>query len=172
MKKLYDKVEFFIPQGFFILIFLLMSIQVFTRYVFNFTLSWNIEMCRYSFVWLTFTGAAYVRKENTHIKIEMLFNYFYEKFPLRVQKIVWLSKELLSILYLIILIIFGFILAYNSRRFLSQAMQISQFFLYISVSIGMTFYLIREIQDAIKSYKQKYLNKKSAINSRVKRRLK
>ena len=100
MKKLYDKIEFFIPQGLFILIFLLMSIEVFTRYVFNFAIFWNIELCRYSFVWLTFVGAGYVRKENAHIKIEMLFNYFYEKFPLRIQKVVWLSKELLSIIYL------------------------------------------------------------------------
>lgn len=172
MRKLYDKIEFFIPQGFFILVFLLISIQVFTRYILNFTLPWNIEMCRYSFVWLTFTGAAYIRKENAHIKIEILFNYLYKKCAPRIQKIIWLSKELLTIIYLIILIIYGCTLAYNSRRFLSQAMQMSQFYLYISVSIGMVFYLIREAQCAIKYYKEEFLNKKSLINGYIKKGLK
>ena len=169
MKNFYDKVEFFIPQVFFILVFLLMSTQVFTRYVLNYTVSWNIELCRYSFVWLTFTGAAYVRKKGTHIKIEMLFNYFFKKCSLRVKKIVWLSRELLIIIYLILLIIYGGSLAYHSRRFLSQAMQMSQFFLYISVSVGMAFYLVREIQDAIKYYKVEFLNKKSFINGYIKK---
>jgi len=172
LKNLYDKIEEYIPQILFLFILLLMAVQVFTRYILNFTLPWNIELCRYSFVWLTFTGAAYVRKENAHIKIEVLFNYLYKKCAPRIQKIIWLSKELLTIVYLIVLIIFGVILAYNSRRFLSQAMQISQFYLYISVSIGMIFYLIREIQYAIKYYKKEYLNKKSLIKGHIKRGLK
>jgi len=171
LRKLYDKVEFFIPQVFFILVFLLISIQVFTRYILNFTLSWNIEMCRYSFVWLTFTGAAYVKKENAHIKIEILFNYLYKKCTPRIQKIIWFSKELLTVIYLIILIIYGCTLAYNSRRFLSQAMQISQFFLYISVSVGMVFYLVREIQYAIKYYKKEYLSKKKLVGDYIKKEL-
>lgn len=171
MKNLYDKIEEYIPQILFLFIFLLMAVQVFTRYILNFSLPWNIELSRYSFVWLTFMGAAYVRKENTHIKIDILFNYLYKKCAPRIQKIIWLSKELLTIVYLIVLIVFGFILAYNSHRFLSQAMQISQFYLYISVSIGMIFYLIREIQYAIKYYKKEYLNKNSLINGHIKKRL-
>lgn len=171
MKNLYDKIEEYIPQILFLFIFLLMAVQVFTRYILNFSLPWNIELSRYSFVWLTFMGAAYVRKENTHIKIDILFNYLYKKCAPRIQKIIWLSKELLTIVYLIVLIVFGFILAYNSHRFLSQAMQISQFYLYISVSIGMIFYLIREIQYAIKYYKKEYLNKNSLINGHIKKGL-
>lgn len=150
MKKFFNRVVLLIPAGLFIIIFLLMSIQVFTRYLMGFTLSWNIELCRYSFVWLTFVGAAYVRKENSHVKIDFMNKYLITKMSQGTQKVFWITKQLITITYLIVVIILGFFLAYNSRLFLSQAMQISQFFLYISVSIGMAFYLIIEIQDAIK----------------------
>lgn len=155
----YNKFEEYIPLILFLFIFSLMAIQVFTRYIFNFTLPWNIELCRYTFVWLTFVGAAYVRKMDSHIKIEIFFNYIYEKMSLNQQKAIWLFKELLTILYLIALIIFGYILAYKSRRFMSQAMQISQFFLYISVSVGTVFFFVREIQDIIYYYRVHFLSK-------------
>jgi TRAP-type C4-dicarboxylate transport system permease small subunit len=157
LKNLYNKIEEYTPQILFLFIFLLMAIQVFTRYILNFTLPWNIELCRYSFVWLTFVGAAYVRKINTHIKIEIFFNSIYDKMPLRQQKIIWLFREGLTVAYLIALVIFGYILAYKSRRFMSQAMQISQFYLYISSTIGSLFFLIREIQDMINYYQKHFL---------------
>ena len=59
-----------------------MTTQIITRYVFNFSVAWNIELSRYTFVWLTFVGAAFVRKQESHIKIEILFNVVNKKtFP-------------------------------------------------------------------------------------------
>ena len=58
---------------FFLLIFILMSMQVFTRYLFGITFAWNEEMARYTFVWLTFIGAAYARKQKAHIRIEIVY---------------------------------------------------------------------------------------------------
>jgi TRAP-type C4-dicarboxylate transport system permease small subunit len=165
LKNLYNKIEEYVPLVFFLLIFFLMAIQVFTRYIFNFTLAWNIELVRYSFVWITFVGAAYVRKEDSHIKIDILFNYAYNKMSLNQQKFFWSFKELLTIFYLIALIVFGYILAYRSRRFLSQAMQISQFYLYISVTVGSLFFLIREIQDIIVYYRKHFI---SSANESIK----
>lgn len=159
--KHYDKFEERIAVFLFLFIFVLMSTQIFTRYLLNFTFAWNIELCRYTFVWLTFIGAAYVRKHGSHIKIEILFNYFNQKFSPGVQKSVWLIKELLTFAYLIGLIYFGFILAYKSRRFMSQAMQISQFYLYISASVGGLLYLIREAQTSYQYYQENFSYKSS-----------
>lgn len=160
MKNLFDKVEIHLPQILFLLIFLLMTTQVFTRYILNYTLPWNIELCRYTFVWLTFVGASYVRKIDSHIKIEIFFNFIYGKMSLSQQKMIWLFKEVLMVSYLIALIILGYILAYKSRRFMSQAMQISQFYLYISVTVGSLFFLVREIQDIIHYYQKHFLAEK------------
>ena len=153
---IYDRLEEVVPVILFLLIFALMSVQIFTRYLLHFTLPWNIELSRYTFVWLTFLGAAYVRKQHSHIKIEILYNYVNEKLPLGWQKALWLFKEVISVIYVIALIYFGIILAYKSRRFMSQAMQISQFYLYISVSVGSLLYLLRELQLSYQEYREKF----------------
>ena len=148
--KIYDKLEEIVSLVFFLLIFSLMTIGVINRYVFNVTFPWNIELCRYSFVWLTFVGAAYVRKIDSHIKIEILFNFINKKLSKGPQKIIWIAKEILTIAFLIALLYYGFVLANKTWRFKSQAMQIPQFFLYISVSIGALLYLLREVWASIR----------------------
>jgi len=154
LKRLIDVFEEGITAFLFLFIFTLMTMQVFTRYVLQFSFSWNIEIIRYAFVWLTFFGAAFVRKENEHIKIEIFFNFINNKAPKWMQKIMWVFKKILIIAFLVCLIYLGYLLANNSIRFKSQAMQISQFYLYISVTIGGLFYLLREIRESIKEYKK------------------
>ena len=131
-----------------------MTIGVINRYVFNVTFPWNIELCRYSFVWLTFLGAAYVRKLDAHIKIEILYNFISKRLSKGPQKIIWIAKEILTIAFFIGLLYFGFVLANKTWRFKSQAMQIPQFYLYISVSIGALLYLLREIPASIRFYRK------------------
>ena len=150
--RIYDIFEESIAFGFFSIIFFLMVFGVITRYLFDTSYPWNIELCRYSFVWLTFAGAAYLRKENGHIRIEFVSNFLNKKLPLGGRKGIWLCKEILTIGFLIVLLYYGFILANKTWRFKSQAMQIPQFCLYISVSVGALLYLIREIPGAIRDF--------------------
>ncbi|GAK59919.1 hypothetical protein U27_06905 [Candidatus Vecturithrix granuli] len=152
LKKVYDTFEEGVSVALFLLIFLLMTTQIITRYIFNFSFSWNIELSRYTFVWLTFVGAAFVRREDSHIKIEILFNCVNKLLPPAGQKVFWLFKQMLSFAYLLALIWLGYVLASKSIRFKSQAMQISQFYLYISVTVGACMYLYREIQGCVRSY--------------------
>ncbi len=154
--KIYDKLEESISLVFFLLIFTLMTMGVFNRYLLGKTFAWNIELCRYSFVWLTFVGAAFVRKQDRHIKIEILFNYINQRLSPGAQKILWILKTILTIAFLIALIYLGFILANKTWRFKSQAMQIPQFFLYISVTVGATLYLLREIPDSARYYREHF----------------
>ena len=159
LHKIYDKLEESISLVFFVLIFGLMTMGVLNRYLIGKAFAWNIELCRYSFVWLTFVGAAFVRKQDTHIKIEILFNYLNQRLSPGVQKVIWIFKEILTIAFLIALIYLGFILANKTWRFKSQAMQIPQFFLYISVTVGAVLYLLREIPDSIRYYREHFPQK-------------
>ena len=151
--RIYDIFEEYIAFVFFSVIFILMVFGVVTRYLFNTSYSWNIELCRYSFVWLTFAGAAYLRRENAHIRIEFVMNFLNRKLPPWGRKGVWIFSKLLTIGFLIALIYLGFILANKTWRFKSQAMQIPQFYLYISVSVGGLLYLYREILETIRDLK-------------------
>lgn len=148
MKNLHNKIEEYVSCIFFLLIFLLMVGGVFLRYLFGVSFSWNIELARYSFVWLTFIGAAFVRSNDGHIKIELLLNHLKEKRP---QLAFYLTTiiRIITIIYLVLIVYLSYHLSIRSWRFKSQAMQIPQFFLYISVCIGSVLYLIHEVKDFI-----------------------
>lgn len=52
------------------LIVVTITIQVFTRYVFNYPIIWVEEIATYAFIWGTFVGASLGLKMGRHIKIE------------------------------------------------------------------------------------------------------
>jgi TRAP-type C4-dicarboxylate transport system permease small subunit len=163
--RIYDLFEEYIAYAFFSIIFFLMVFGVVTRYFFDTSYPWNIELCRYSFVWLTFAGAAYLRKENAHIRIEFIINFLNRKLPPWARKGIWLLKETLTIGFLIVLVYYGFILANKTWRFRSQAMQVPQFYLYISTSVGGLLYLIREVPAAIHDFKAKISEKQEVADN-------
>jgi TRAP-type C4-dicarboxylate transport system permease small subunit len=132
-----------------------MVVGVFLRYVFGISFAWNIELSRYSFVWLTFVGAAYVRRDDGHIKIDLFSKYAMKKLPPAGRLVYWTVVKIVIIVYLALLIYFSYTLSIRSWRFKSQAMQIPQFFLYISVGIGALMYIVREIVDSAVKFKKR-----------------
>lgn len=146
MKRLVNNFEEYVCVFFFLLIFILMSMQVFTRYLFGITFAWNEEMARYTFVWLTFIGAAYARKQKAHIRIEIVYEIINKRLSKTGQQVLQIMKQVLTMGFLGQLIYFGYVLANRSWRFRSQAMQIPQFYLYISVVIGAALFLVRELE--------------------------
>jgi TRAP-type C4-dicarboxylate transport system permease small subunit len=154
LKKIYDAFEQYFCCAFFILIFLLLVVGVILRAFLGISFAWNIELSRYSFVWLTFVGAAYVRRDDGHIKIELFSNYIKKKLPLWGRCVYWVITKLIVIVYLVLLIYFSYVLSVQTWRFKSQAMQMPQTFLYISVGIGAFMYILREIGDSLRKFKQ------------------
>ena len=49
---------------------LVISLQVFMRYVFRASLSWSEELARYIFIWMIYIGISYGVKLNRHIKVD------------------------------------------------------------------------------------------------------
>jgi TRAP-type C4-dicarboxylate transport system permease small subunit len=151
LKRAYDVFEEAVCVFFFLLIFFLMNLGVFGRYFFDISFEWNIELCSYSFAWLTFLGAAYVQKKYAHIKVEFFYLGVARRLPPAGRRALYLFRELIMLCFLGALIVLGAQLAVRSWRFMSQAMQISQFFLYISVPVGAAMFLYREILQIIES---------------------
>src|SRR5262245_30591636 len=54
------------------IITLLVSYQVFARYVLNDTPPWSEELCRYLFIWVSFLGACVALRRTTHLGVDSL----------------------------------------------------------------------------------------------------
>lgn len=145
MMKIYEWIEEYVPIIIFLAICLVMIFQVFMRLFLGISFSWSVEISQYLNVWISFIAIGYVRKLNSHIKIEMLYDFLAKKMPKWLDMTFFVIKKILNITYMILLIWLGFGMAIRSVNFLSSAMQISQIWLYICVPIGAAGYLFREI---------------------------
>lgn len=56
-------------------------IQVFFRYVLNISLTWPFELSIYGFIWTLYLGAAFARRKEKHVKLDII----YERLPVKVR---------------------------------------------------------------------------------------
>jgi len=146
MNKIYDMIEEYVPIVVFIIICIVMLIQVIMRSVFGISYAWSVEVSQYLNVWVTFIGIGYLRKTNSHIKIEMFYDWLNKKLTPTWQIIFFCIKKILNIAYMVALIWLGLQLSIRSWDFRSAGLQIRQTWLYICVPLGAMGYFIREIQ--------------------------
>lgn len=85
--------------------------QVFSRYLLNMSFAFTEEFARFSLIWLSILGAAYLNAKREHLSMDFL----YKKFNPATKKKLSLVIEVLIFLFaLIIMVIGGFNLVYTT----------------------------------------------------------
>ncbi|MFY0712224.1 TRAP transporter small permease [Seonamhaeicola sp. NFXS20] len=85
--------------------------QVFSRYVLKASFSWTEEFARFSLIWMSILGAAYLNAKRAHLSMDFL----YRKFSDTTKKKVSIIIEILIFLFaLIVMVIGGFNLVYTT----------------------------------------------------------
>lgn len=83
--------------------------QVFSRYILNTSFAFTEELARFSLIWLSVLGAAYLNGKRQHLSMDFL----YQKFSGKTKKKILFFIELCVFLFaLIIMVIGGFNLVY------------------------------------------------------------
>lgn len=136
LKFLICNIEELVTAAFLIVMTVLVSINVFLRYVMNTGIVWSEEFATACFVWAVFIGAAACYKKKAHVGVDMLVN----QLPIIGQKIV-------GILVDIVLLVFNGYMTYLTWLYLltsytktTPVMQVSS--AYISSSIFVSFALM------------------------------
>ncbi len=116
-------------------------VSVFSRYIFNFSLTWAEELTRYMFVWLVYLGAALCVRRRKHIVMDIV-----------ITELKGMPKKILSILNNLIMLAFVCVLAVQGFRMMpilstqtSTALQLPMSFIYAAIPVGsvlMAFYLV------------------------------
>ena len=68
-QALHNQIERFIVIVLFILMTVITAMTVFTRFFFNFTLSWAEQMARVMLVWISFAGISWAGSINVHMRV-------------------------------------------------------------------------------------------------------
>lgn len=83
----------------FILIFSVVLLQVFMRYVLGSPLVWSEELARYLFIWVSYLGWVFASRGGTHIRISAFFNTL----PPQVQRRVRIGNQFLILVFALVL---------------------------------------------------------------------
>ncbi|MGI6783171.1 MAG: TRAP transporter small permease [Aminivibrio sp.] len=67
-----DRWEEYLLFTFMTLMLIVLSMQVFTRYVLGFSFSWAEQFARFGFVWLTMAGLSLAAKKGMHLNVDLL----------------------------------------------------------------------------------------------------
>jgi TRAP-type C4-dicarboxylate transport system permease small subunit len=86
-----------------IILFPVISANIVSRYLFNYSLAWSSEVTRYSFVFMTFLATAVALKENTHAK----FDFLLDRSSLRAKRFLLLFNQLVMAVLSLVLAVTG-----------------------------------------------------------------
>jgi len=113
---------------------LVVILQVFSRYIFNYSFVWAEELVRYLMIWMVMIGAALVQSRNDHIRIDF--------FPLLAghnrRRIMETAFRLCTLTFLVIITVKGIKIALFNRLFESSGLRISMLWPTLAIPVGAT----------------------------------
>ncbi len=105
-KRIFNKINR-ILEVFLISIFALLVIdvlfQVFSRYIIGTSFTWTEELARFSLIWMTVLGAAYLNARREHLSMDFL----YDKLSPKNQRKVSILIEILVFLFALVVMFIG-----------------------------------------------------------------
>jgi TRAP-type C4-dicarboxylate transport system permease small subunit len=120
---------------------IIISIQVFCRYILENSLTWSEEITKYMMVWMVFIAVGYVLGKRGHSNIDLVTSKLSPKLRLIVDK----CNSVLLICFSCIIIRYGINFVSFGARQKSSALTIPMDYIYVSIPIGgalMLFYSI------------------------------
>ena len=134
MKKISNmvlKAELALTGAMLILIFVLVLTSAVARTI-GMPINWAQDISLLLFGWLTFIGADVVIKNNGLIRIDMLVTHF----PEAMQKLFTVIFDLMMMLFLLVLAVYGFILVSQSWSSTFNTLQLSYAWCTLAVPVG------------------------------------
>lgn len=129
-----------------IVIFIITTYTVFTRYVLNIVPSWSEEIPRYLLVWITYLGAGLAIKFKEHISLDVFFNLM----PVRARQVGHFFLNGLVAIVAVIMVVYGIGLVNHFGEDLMESIPVTNFWLYLAMPVSGTLMLLYLVQDTWK----------------------
>jgi TRAP-type C4-dicarboxylate transport system permease small subunit len=128
------------------MIFVIICLAVFTRYLLNYVPSWSEEVPRYLLVWISYLGAALAVKYKEHISLDFFFNLM----PVRARQVGHLILNVLIGTVGVIMLVFGIGLVRQFGDDLMESIAVKSFWFYLAMPISGGLMVLYIIQDTWK----------------------
>ncbi|MCT6924477.1 TRAP transporter small permease [Metasolibacillus sp.] len=122
--------------------------QVFSRFVVGSSLAWSEELSRFLMIFMIFIGASLALRGNELISVELLL----EKLAGTPRKVLVIIIQLVSIVFFIILIKYGYAMAESFSNQKAPSLGVSMQIIYLSLPLGGILMLINSIACMIEEF--------------------
>jgi C4-dicarboxylate transporter DctQ subunit len=145
--KIFEK---YLASSLMIAVFLLLVLEIVTRYFLRNPLTWPEELTRFCFIGLIYFSISYAASENAHIRLETHL----EKLPIFWEKLVLTIADLFWVIYDLFVISYSLVTIKGLFRFVytSSVLRINMAYMYMIIPTGFLFMTIRVIQNAYKRW--------------------
>lgn len=126
-----------------VIMLLVVSAQVWYRFVLNDPLTWSEEVARYLFVWISFMGSAVGVRMNVHLGIDLIDKILSPKG----RKIMTVAVNLLIQIFLVVVIIWGIKILNVVQFQKSASLGIPMTYPYLAVPVGSAFMLLNSLRN-------------------------
>ncbi|MGL4654192.1 TRAP transporter small permease [Cetobacterium sp.] len=152
MRKILDKILESVAVLLITAMIFVSSWQVLSRYVFKAPSTFTEEFLRFSLIWLSMLGIAYVFGKKQHISIDFLKKKFSPKERVLLEMIIVIIFTLFSV---VIMLVGGWNAVLMSIKQISPALKIPMAYVYLSLPVSGAFILLYSILN-ISELKKKY----------------
>ena len=139
------KIENFFNSATLVVVLIVITAQIVFRYVLTSPLIWSEEFSRYLYVWIAWIGCAFCTGTRSNITVPI----FFDNLPKTVKSILTVVGNL------VILVMFGYLLYFSAQYAVSQlafaasTMQISRFWMFVALPVGIALTMIQLVLDTI-----------------------
>ena len=137
----------------------IISAQVWCRFILNDPLSWSEEAGRYLFVWISFMGAAAGVRYQVHLGIDLMDKLLSP----RAYRYVVVLVNLIIQIFLIMIIYWGFKILGIIQYQESPSMNISMKYPYLAVPVGGIFMLINSLRIMVAAIQNRTMDREVRI---------
>ncbi len=132
---------------FYALIILTIAIEVFRRFVMNYSSSWGEEVARYAFIYLAWLAAAAAVRDRAHIRIDVLVNLGGPK----MKRLAWWLADIATLVLAVwaLWLSIGPILTSINFGSTTPGLRVSQAFFLAAVPLGFTLVVLRVVQSML-----------------------
>lgn len=137
----------------------IVSAQVWYRFVLNDPLSWSEEASRYLFVWISFMGAAAGVRYQVHLGIDLMEKIL----PAGSYRFAVIIVNLIIQVFLLMIIYWGFKILGIIQFQESPSMHISMRYPYMAVPVGSIFMLINSLRITVAAIQNRNMDKEVRV---------
>ncbi|WP_272491023.1 TRAP transporter small permease [Enterovibrio paralichthyis] len=150
LRKFFDNIEEIITVPLMVLLLLVLTWQIVTRWLFNDPSLWSEELARVLFMYMSLIGCAIALKRGTHVNI----TFFSDKLPEKIRLVLVLSLEFAVLVSIFAIIYLGYQHVQRTAFFELITLGISSKWMNYSLPLGGLFMVVRQVQKMVGISKQ------------------